>query len=225
MVLVTVGPAKADRIEPPKIEVTGEAEVLLEPDYIEWVIDIRTKDKVPKLARETNETMFETLLEVADKADIDARDIESGEPQYTQLFRDGSGPPTINAYVGTEVHRRVTLVLRDMDEFDEMLDAVHPMGVLYTVRRKSSQYEETVRAAEREALKRARQTAVAQAAALGQNIGKAIRVEVKHASWTPTAIALFGDTEPRLFDDESEAAGPSGKIRVQVFAEVSFRLE
>ena len=215
-------PVWADEVEPPYIVVEGEAEVLLEPDYIEWVVDIRTRDKVPKLAREVNDTIYESLLDIADKADIDAKEITSGEPAYEQLFRDGGGrKPDINGYIGIEVYRRVTLVMRDMDEFDEMLDAVHPLGVFYVVRRKSTKYDDAAQRVDTAALKDARQKAVAQASALGQNIGKAIEVEVTRDQ--PFGGGLFGD--PPVFEEDNKSAGPEGKIRVKAYAQVRFRLE
>lgn len=215
-------PVLAEDVEPPHIVVVGEAEELLEPDYIEWVVDIRTQDKLPRLAREVNDTIYESLLDIADKADIEEKEITSGEPAYEQLFRDsGSGKPDITGYTGTEVYRRVTLIMREMDEFDEMLDAVHPLGVLYVVRRKSTKYDEVAGRVDVAALKDARQKAVAQAAALGQNIGKAIEVEVtRQQSYEG---GLFGD--PPVIEEDDTSAGPEGKIRIKAFAYVRFRLE
>lgn len=221
-VVLMAMPVWAVEVEPPQIAVDGDAEVLLEPDYIEWVVDIRTSDKVPKLAREVNDRIYESLIDIADKADIDAKEIVSGEPAYEQQFgQGGNGRPDMNRYIGTEVYRRVTLVMRDMDEFDEMLDAVHPLGVFYAVRRKSTKYEETVRRVEAAALKDARKKAIEQAAALGQNIGKAIEVDVARHQFT--GGGLFGDPTPIEEDDND--AGPEGKIRVQAYAHVRFRLE
>lgn len=214
----------ADKEQPPKIVVEGEAEVLLEPDYIEWAVDIRTQDKVPKIARTVNESLFKALLEIAEKADIDDKDIAWGEPAYEQLFpENGQDSLDINRYIGTEVYRRVTLKMRDMDEFDEMLDAVHPLGVFYAVRRKSTQYGQVAKRVKAQAIKDARMKAIDQAAALGQNIGKAIDVEVTHHSHGGVGSALFGSIPPIEEDDTS--AGPDGKIRVTAYATVRFRLE
>ena len=214
----------ADKDPSPKIVVEGEAQVLLEPDYIEWVVDIRTRDKVPEIARKVNDSLFESLLEIAGKADIDDKEITWGEPAYEQLFPEHSRDlPDINLYIGTEVYRRVTLKMREMDEFDQMLDAVHPLGVFYVVRRKSTRYEEVAKRVKVQALKDARMKAIDQAAALGQNIGKAIDVEVTHDSHGGVSRAFFGST-PAIEDDDA-AAGPDGKIRVTAYATVRFRLE
>lgn len=226
LLAVVVVPVWASEVEPPYIVVDGAAEVLIEPDYIEWVVDIRTSDKVPKLAREVNNAIYESLLKIADKADIDEEEITSGEPTYEQLFRgNGQGRPDINGYMETEVYRRVTLVMRDMDEFDEMLDAVHPLGVFYAVRRKSTMYEETVRRVEVAALKDARQKAVEQAAALGQDIGKAIEVDVSHRQFGGGGGGLFGPSSEPLIEEDDHSAEPNGKIRVKAYAHVRFRLD
>ena len=225
-VVIVGSPALAeDKLLPPRIEVYGEAEALLEPDYIEWVVDIRTQDKVPKLAREVNDKLYELLLDIADQADIDEKDIVSGDPTYEQQFdEEREEEADISDYTGTEVYRRVTLVMRDMDELEEMIDAVHPLGVFYAVRRKSSRYDEVARRVEVAAIKEARMMAIEQAAALGQNIGKAIYVDVYHYSGSGGEGGLFGPPEKPIKDDPA-SAGPDGKIRVAAYADVIFRLE
>lgn len=216
--------ASPDDEHPSKIVVVGAAEALLEPDYIEWVVDIRTRDEVPRIAREANHRIFELLLDIAKKANIDKSDISRGEVSYEQQFRVNSGnPPDIDDYSRTNVHRRVVLVMRDMDELDEMIDAVHPLGVIYAVHRKSSRYDETMRRIKAQALKDARQKAVEQATALGQNVGKAIDVEVTANPQTPRPWASFGSAEP--VEVEERAADASGRVRLAAYAYVSFRLD
>lgn len=226
VVLIACDSALAEEKDhPPRIEVYGEAEVLLEPDYIEWVVDIRTRDKVPKLAREVNDKLYETLQDIAGKADIDEKDIVTGEPVYEQeIDQVDEEKPDIDEYMGTEVYRRVTLVMRDMDELEEMIDAVHPLGVFYAVRRKSSRFNEVARRMEVAAIKNARKQAIEQAAALGQNIGKAIDVDVSHVSRGGGDGGLFGPS-PKPIKDDPESAGPDGKVRVRAYAFVTFRLE
>lgn len=217
-----------DKLLPPRIEVYGEAEALLEPDYIEWVVDIRTRDKVPKLAREVNDKLYESLMDIADQADIDEKDTVSGEPTYEQQFdEEREEQADMGEYTGTEVYRRVTMVMRDMDELEEMIDAVQPLGVFYAVRRKSSRYEEVARRVEVAAIKAARMMAIEQAAALGQNIGKAIYVDVYHYDGSGSERGqggLFGPPDKPIEDDPS-SAGPDGKIRLAAYADVIFRLE
>lgn len=222
--VIFVAPIWAEDVEPPHIAVEGEAEVLLEPNYIEWVVDIRTRDTLPGVARDANKRILESLLEIADKADINENDIVLGEPAYEQLFRDtDDDQPDITRYTGTEVYRRVTLVMRDMDEFDEMLDAVHPLGVFYAVHRKSTEYEETVKRVEAQALKDARMKAVSQAAALGQNIGRAMDVKVVLIDGEAGGH-VFG-SPPRPIEKDESSAGPNGKILLKAYADVRFRLD
>ncbi|MFK7789837.1 MAG: SIMPL domain-containing protein [Phycisphaeraceae bacterium] len=216
--------AYADKEESPKIVVEGEAEVLLEPDYIEWVVDIRTRDQVPKIARTVNNRILESLLDIADKADIGKKDIFYGDPMYEQEFGMNSrNEPDIEDYSRTEVYRRVVMIMRDMDELDEMIDAVQPLGVIYSIRRKSTLYDATVRRVKTQALKNARMKAIEQAAALGQNIGKAIDVDVSLYRKPTETWASFGPAEPVEVDDES--ADAAGKVRVVAYANVSFRLD
>lgn len=213
--------------QPPMIEVYGEAEVLLEPDYIEWVVVIRTNDKVPRLAREVNDALLKSVKEIAGKADIDEEDMVWGEPTYEQLFDadyDSGEKADFNDYTGTEVTRRVTMVMREMDELQEMLDAVHPLGVFYAVRRKSTKYEEAAKEVELTALKAARARAVEQAAALGQKVGKAISVDVFVDDGEGDRGGLFGPPAKPIEDDD-EASGPNGKVRVVAYADVIFRIE
>ena len=226
LLVVLAGPVGADQPEPPQIIVEGRSEVLLEPDYVEWVVDIRTRNEVPKIAREVNQRLFDLLMDIADKAKIDEKEINAGQPVVEQEFGQNSRTtPDIEDYRTTVVHRRVTLIMRDMDELDEMVDAVHPLGVIYTVRRKSSLHDETVRRVSQAALKEARTQAVEQAAALGQNIGKAIEVEVTRVAQHRGAGGLFGSGPAMSDEDDEVSAGPDGKVRIAAYAYARFRLE
>lgn len=219
------GSVWSEPLQPSQITTWGESEVLLEPDYVEWVVLIQSQDKLPKLARAVNDEILESLLDIADQYDIDEEDISSGEPAYDQVFRDRDrGDTQISDYLATKVSRRVALVMREMDGADEMLEAVHSLGVIYVIRRKSTRYDEEVRRVKAQALKRARINAEEQAAALGQTIGKAILAEVYIRDNNNSEGGLFGPPDDPIEPDKS-AADARGKIRIQAYADVSFLLE
>jgi uncharacterized protein YggE len=206
------------------IVVEGYAKASLEPDYAEWTVQIVTRDKAPKLALQVNDALMQSLLKIAKSADVDEKDIVKGRPIVEQVFGESQDDnEAFGPYEATRVERRVTLTMRDLDEFDDALVAIHQLGVAYQVKYKSSEYDKTLAKVKREALLDAKKQAEDQADALGQDIGPAVRVHVIQG-YPDGGGGLFGDDDWR---DESDpgAAGPDGKVRVEAYADAEFKLE
>ena len=216
-------PALSDDADWTAHYVVGEAEAVLEPDYIEWVVDIRTENKSPKSALDINDTMLEKLMDVVDDADIDSKDIVAGQPEIKQVFLRGSSKiSSIENYQSTLVHRRVTFHLRDLDEMPDLLIALHELGLPYSMAFKSSAFEKTWQALKLDAIKHAKSLAAEQAAVLGQTIGPATELEVgPHYSRTARGGLFADDHEERV---DMSVAGPDGKVRLRVYAIATFRL-
>lgn len=208
----------------PTIDVVGKAEAVLEPDYIEWVVDIKTRDQVPKIAIQVNKTLLTDLMKIASDAGVDHADIVTGRAMVEQKHGDGEdGWRDGLDYVETRVRRRVTLRMNDMDAFEKTLDQVHGLGVVYAVRYKSSKYDEAVKRVQREALNDARRLATDQAEAIGQRIGPAVSVEVSRKYNSGGYGGLFGSDDDQIEQDRSEAI-EDGKIHVSAYAYVTFKL-
>ena len=209
------------------IDVVGRAHAVLEPDYVEWTVQIKTKDKLPKLALEVNDAILQALLKIAKSARVDEKDITQGLPAVEQYFGvRNHGGPEADEYKETHVERRVTFKMRDMDEFEEALDAIHTLGVVYQVKYKSSAYDKTLAKVKRDALLDAKAQATDLAGALGQKIGPAVSVEVKQDYITYRG-GLFGGPDDHDWrdDEDRKAADADGKIHVLAYAYVDFKLE
>lgn len=206
------------------IAVEGYARATLEPDYAEWTVQIVTRDKAPKIALEVNDAVLQSLLKIAKSADIDETDIAKGRAAVEQEFRDAQNDDAdFGPYEATRVERRVTLVMRELKEFEDALIAIHQLGVVYSVRYKSSAYENTVAKVKREALLDAKRQAEEQANAIGQDVGPAVRVDVVQG-YPGVGGGLFGEEDWRE-DVDPEAAGPDGKVRIEAYADAEFKLE
>ena len=209
------------------IDVIGRAHAVLEPDYIEWTVEITTKDKLPKLALEVNDAVLQSLLKIAKSAKVEEKDITQGLPAVEQYFGvRNHGGPEADEYKETHVKRRVTFNLRDLDEFEEALDAIHGLGVVHQIKYKSSAYDKTLAKVKRDALLDAKAQATDLAGALGQKIGPAVSVEVSQEYDTYRG-GLFGDSDDGDWrdDEDRKAAGADGKIHVLAYAYVDFKLE
>lgn len=223
-VLIMAIPALAEKEQPPKIVVEGEAQVMLEPDYIEWVVLVKTIDLSPAVALETNERMLEALLKIAKGVDIDKEDISSGRPLVKQQYGQLRGRESEGPYEGTEVTRRVTLLMREMDELENLLPQLHGLGLKYVMRYQSTKYEQAIRQAKAAALEHAKEIAIQQAKVIGQKIGPALRVEVVQDYPDRGIGSLFaGIDEPIEF--EYSSAEDDGKIHVRAYAAIEFSLE
>ncbi len=209
---------------PPQIVVKGEAEILLEPDYIEWVVLVKASDLSPEVAFKTNERLLEALREIAKDVDINAADISAGRALVEQRYSEERGRDSKGQYAGTDVTRRVTLLMRDMDKLEEMLPQLGNLGLSYLMRYRSTKYDQAIRQVKIEALKQAQQIAIEEAAVIGQKIGPALHVEVQQDYPNRGVGSLFaGIDEPIEFDYSS--AEQDGKIHVSAYAEVEFSLE
>ena len=212
----------ADEQTSRQIYVTGEAKATLDPDYAEWVLDIKTVDKHPRLALDVNDTLIESIKEIAKKSDIDEEDLVTGLPMIERVESERSRLLAEDNYVHTEVRRVVTLRLRDLEEFKELLDAVHNLGVNYSIAYRSSRFDEVWAGVKEAAIKDAKAKAIKQAGVLGQEIGSMVSLAVS-PHWILYGQGLFGS--PDEDEQVDQVAGADGKIHLTAYADVTFELK
>jgi len=163
-------------IEAPQISVTGTAEVEATPDAIEWRILLTDKAMDPRTAKIANDTRFEAVLEAADDMDLPAEDVRIGTVAIRRLYHhDRNTSRTI--FDGHQIQRQIILVQRDLEAFDDMLDALAVLGVEFEVGYSSSQIQALKEDARLNAVRAARDKAQAMAQVLGQEIGRPLYIE------------------------------------------------
>ncbi len=182
-------PVLAQR-EPPTVEVTGKAEIAVEPDSATITVDFTKLDKSLEVARKTSDEGVAKMLKVAKKYDIGGSDIRtrniSVEMKYIsirdankRIFNDDDDEIGTKQFLGYEVSRTVTIVLKNLADFDRLFNDIlgtNPTSI-EKVSFDTSQLIELRKKAREAAMKAAYEKAQAMASAIGQTIGKAISIK------------------------------------------------
>ena len=176
-------------LPPPTIEVTSKAEISVEPDSATIVVDLTKTNKDLNTARSENEKGVASVIAIAKKYAIPATDIRTRNISVTMKYtfvRDKAKPiydedgDEIGAktFVGYEVSRNVTLTLKDLSKFDALFNDVlgaNPTEI-ESVSFETSRLVELRKQAREMAMKAAQDKARYMTAAIGQTIGRAIRI-------------------------------------------------
>jgi len=224
-------PVVAEPPERPVIEVTGEAAAQLQPDYTEWHVEIEVSDKLPDTMIKVDAKILKAVLGIADDADIDEGDVRVGRQRLSQDISQPHKWLEDSEGIRHTSRRRVVFKLRDLDAIGEVFLELGKLGVDYTYAYKSSEYEQALRQVRLDALHDAKARAKEQAAVLGQTIGPAIRVRVRHDDWSDRGSGgLFGLTDALSNgrgeqEHAAEEAGPDGLIHLRAYADVDFELK
>ncbi len=156
--------------EPAYIDVSGYGEFKAWPDYLVLGIEISDTQKELPAAKDSVDSAFATLTRIARRLDIESEDIESiminNYPQYSYP-KEGERRLT-----GHRVIRPVTLNLRELNRYGELLEALFDderFRISSTTLR-FNEPEEHKSKARRIALLQARAKAEEMAATLGQKV-------------------------------------------------------
>eukprot|EP00752_Nemacystus_decipiens_P017086 g15303.t1 len=148
------------------IYVAGSSEIILQPDYVEWKIDMRDSDPDPVKSKAMNDERYKAVLELAEDLDIVQEDIVIGEVSiYKTTKKNKDGEYVFAGYV---VKREMVLVQRELDDFDEMLARLAEFKVEFNISYGSTKLREAKRKAQLQAVETAREKAEALAGVLGQ---------------------------------------------------------
>lgn len=166
---------------PPRIFVQGSAEVEADPDYIEWTITLTDEDPSALEAKKMNDARYQAVLEIADDLDIERDDAIAGLVSLNKTYHeDERGRRT--GFKGYRVYRSVTLIQRDMEEFDKMLEELVEAQAEFNVQFGSSKIQEMKKKARQLAVRNAKEKAQAMAGELNQRIGRPLVIEEDGAS-------------------------------------------
>jgi len=196
--------AQSDKVSgPPTVEVTGKAEIAVEPDSATITVDFTKLDKNLDIARKTSDEGIKRMLDVAKKYNIPDSEIRtrniSVEMKYLsirdpnkRIYNDDDDEIGTREFLGYEVSRSVTLRLTKLTDFDRLFNDIletKPTS-LSDVSFETSKLIELRKQAREEAMKAAYEKAQAMAAAIGQTIGKAI--SIKEGSGSDVAVWRSG---------------------------------
>jgi uncharacterized protein YggE len=234
-------PVSAQKIEDmPVITVTGAAEVMVAPDEVIFSLDVTKTDKNLQVAKRLNDEAVGKVLELTRRFSVAPQNVKTDfisvemkyesirTPQKKVFDEDGDEVGT-RVFRGYEVSKTVIVKLTDISRFEEFFAEALKTGIteVNSVKFETSKLRENKDKARELAMKAAREKAAAMSAAVGQTIGKAVRVNEGNtaipnygysANATSNSIAAGGSFS------ESVATFAPGAIKVEAQVTVSFLL-
>ena len=223
----------------PVITVSGTAEVLIAPDEVVCSLDVTKTNKDLQTAKRLNDESVGKILELTRRFSISPQHVqttqisvdmkyESIRDAKTRVFSDDGDEIGKRVFKGYEVSKTVTVKLTDISRFDAFFSDVLQTGVssVNSVRFETSKLRENKDKAREMAMKAAKEKATAMAAAVGQNIGRAIKITEWNLGGQP--LANYGLNSNTIGTSggftESLVTFAPGAIKIEAQVTVSFQL-
>lgn len=223
----------------PVITVTGTAEVMVAPDEVNFSIDVTKTNKDLQIAKRLNDETVSKVLELTRRFSITPQNVKtdyiSVEMKYEsirdaqkKIYNEDGDEVGTKIFRGYEVSKTVIVKLTDISRFEEFFAEALKTGIteINSVKFETSKLRENKDKARDLAMKAAREKATAMAAAVGQPIGKAIRITegntvnqiFSSANISSNTISVSGGFS------EAVATFAPGAIKVEAQVTVSFLL-
>jgi uncharacterized protein YggE len=176
-----------------------------------------------EIAKLQNDRVVKKMLEVASESGVDSKYIHTSELSMGPIYTEDKIPKLI----GYEVSQTIVVTLKDLSTYEALMTnflqagANRVNGIEFTLS-DAQKYRADARA---NALRAAREKAVAMAAVLGQTVGKPS--EISEGS-EPDVQSLQTNSfmaYDRGFAKQVESTLPSGQVSVRASVRVRFDLE
>ena len=213
---------------PNTITVSGKGEINVDPDQVVMTIAVDTFDRDLDVARRQNDERVARVLSLSREFSIPSRDVRT-DRMTMETLREATKRDEWNEDLrhanpirGYLISKRLTLRLADLSKFDDFYAQLLKTGVseIAHVEFETSRHREHRDAARTLAMKAAREKADAMAAALGQQIGRAVEVREEEGD---SSSPMNSRTQAR-----SPASGmglsSAGQIGIDASATVVFEL-
>jgi uncharacterized protein len=223
----------------PAITVSGKAEVQIAPDEVVFSLNVTKINKDLQIAKRSNDESVGKILELAKRFSVLPQDVmtdylsvqmkyESVRNAKTRIFDEDGDEVGKRIFKGYEISKTVTIRLRNISRFEEFFDEILKTGLseVNSVKFETSKLRENRDKARELAMKAAKEKATAMAAAIGQTIGKAIKISegsLGGSIYAPQGIA----SNNAVFTGESSeslAAIAAGAIKVEANVIATFQL-
>ena len=219
--------------------VSGTAEVQVAPDEAVFSIDVTKTNKDLQAAKRLNDESVGKILELTRRFSILPQNVqttqiavdmkyESIRDAKTRIYSDDGDEIGKRVFKGYEVSKSVTVRLIDLSRFEEFFAEVLQTGVsaVNSVKFETSKLRENKDKAREMAMKAAKEKAMAMTAAVGQTVGRAIKITegnvggqmLANYSSNSNTIATGG-----VFTESLVTFAP-GAIKIEAHVTVSFLL-
>lgn len=237
-VLCTLFVSAQDIDKVPFITVTGTGEMQVAPDEVVFSLDVTKIDKDLQVAKRQNDETVGKVLELTRRFSVLPRNVKtdyiSVEMKYEQIRdakqkvydEDGDEIGT-RIFKGYEVSKTVIVRLTDISRFEEFFAEALKTGIteINSVKFETSKLRENKDKARELAMKAAQEKASAMAAAVGQTIGKAIKItEGNTANQNYSYSANSNTVSVGGTFSEGVATFAPGAIKIEAQVTVSFLL-
>ena len=222
----------------PVITVSGTAEIQIAPDEVLFSLDVTKTNKDLQIAKRLNDEVVGRILELTRRFSVLPQNVQTShvsvEMKYesireakTKIFNEDGDEIGKKVFRGYEVSKTVTVRLTDILRFEEFFAEVLKTGVseVSSVKFETSKLRENKDKAREMAMRAAKEKATAMAAALGQTIGRAIKItegNIGSQIFANTANANSMGTAGSF--SESLVTFAPGAIKVEAQVTVSFQL-
>jgi uncharacterized protein len=217
--------------EPPLITVTGQSEVRVAPDEVDFTLVVENLDKELLAAKSKNDETVRQALALAGQYGIEPKDVQTSyitvEPRYTEVD-EYRRPLPKREFLGYAVSKTILVRLKNISRFEALFTDLLKAGVnnVRDVDFRTSQIRKHKDEARALAIRAAREKAVALTREIGQTIGKAHRIsEVPDTSYMPANTYANTVSIAEGGSSEEESTIAPGMITVKARVLVSFRLE
>lgn len=224
------------KVEPPLITVTGQAEVRVPPDEVNFNLEVtKLNRELTEAQRQTDDSVRE-ILALARRFDVTQQDVKtdyiSVEMKYTTDLVDDDDSDNDKSkrvkreFLGYEVSKTVIVRFKELPRFEKFFAEVLKAGVskINSVEFRASQIRKHKDQARALAIRAAREKAVALTAEIGQTIGKAHSIQEEGFGRGSSASNNFSTVVAGSFSSEEDSAFAPGLITVTARVTVSFVL-
>ena len=224
---VAAVPAHADeRPDRPLITVSGQAEVRVPPDEAVLRMRVVTLDKDLAVAMTRNDERVKAILALGRELGVKAEHMQTSSLAIDakETDRDGQKP----VFLGYEVTKRISLLVKDLKRVDDLLAGVVKAGVnridrLELRSGEPRKYRDEARVL---AIRAAREKASALAREIGQTIGKAFTITEDAPSYNGGSNNLQNVTLAESADSPAvSGAFSAGENAITARVTVSFELQ
>lgn len=241
LILCCAATAAAQNVDnTPVITVTGTAEVMVAPDEVTFSLDVTKTNKDLPTAKRLNDEAVGKILELARRFNVAPENVmtdhisvemkyESVRDPQKRVYNEEGDEVGTKIFRGYQVSKTVVIKLTDIQRFEDFFAGVLQTGVteVSSVKFETSKLRENKDKAREMAMKAAREKAVAMTAAVGQTIGKAVKiiegsVPNQYLNYSLTANSNSVGTGGTF--NESVATFAPGAIKVEAQVTVSFLL-
>ena len=215
------------------ITVSGSAEVKAAPDEVMISMSVETHNMSLDKAREENDTKVASVLTMVRGLGIENKYIQTdylqAEPRYDERS-NAAGVTLEKKFIGYYMTKHIAITLRDISKFETLISSAMKLGTNYINGTEFSttelrKYRDKARL---DAIRAAKEKAIALAGELGQKIGKPIKINEGQREYNFSSNFSSNAPPPDPAFDARWSLAPSiapGELKITAEVTVTFELE